>query len=258
MKTTDFSQFRKDPPAEFTDALYRKIATRQSFLSSARAIFKNPVSTIRAGLILILSVLIVGTCIQQVLTPRQVQVGNFWVLEMSEKFICAGNTVYPSYTPSSPMPTPQPQPAPTEIPKISLQELKQTLDFTLRIPTWAPEGFTLQREYPMPSPYTRYGIGWLGPNGTGISMMYFPATDWPTGREIRVLRGTWEEVTVHNTPAVVVYGRCRFDTWDDSLTWLYWNQEGVYYDLSALPVKNHQDQSDLDIEDLIRMAESAR
>ena len=258
MNTPDFSHFRKDPSPEFADALYQKITTRQSFLSGSRAIFKNPVSTVRASLVVIVSVLIVGTCIQQVFTPRQVQVGDFWVHEMSKKFICVGDTVYPSYTPSSPMPTPQPQPAPAEIPTISLQELKQTLDFTLRIPTWAPQGFSLQHEYPMPSPFVRYGIGWLGPNGTGISMMYFPATDWPTGMEIRVLRGAWEEVTVHNAPAVVVHGRCRFETWDDDITWLYWSQERVYYELSALPVRNYQNQNDVDIEDLIRMAESAR
>jgi hypothetical protein len=258
MKTPDFSHFRKEPPPEFTNALFQKITTRRSFFFGAHTMFEKPFSIVRVSFILIVSLLIVGTCVQQVFTPRQVQVGDFWVHEMSKKFICAGDTVYPSYTPSSPMPTPQPQHAPTEIPTINLQELKQTLDFTLMIPTWAPEGFSLQQEYPMPDPFIRYGISWLSPNGTGITMMYFPETDWPTGKEIRVLHGAWKEVTVHNTPAVVVYGRCRFETWDDSVNWLYWSKGGVYYELFAMPVSNYQNQSDVDSEDLIRMAESAR
>jgi hypothetical protein len=138
------------------------------------------------------------------------------------------------------------------------------LDFTLMIPTWAPEGFSLQQtEYPMPGPFLRYSINWHGPNGMGINMMYFPATDWPTGREIRVLRGAWEETMVQGTPAVIVHGECRFAgglqpaqsiaalefAWDDSFTRLNWYQDEVFYELIA---------RDLDSDILIRMAESAR
>lgn len=262
MNTPDFSQFKKEPPPEFADALYQKIATEHSFLFRTRAILNRPVSTARAALILIVSVLIVGTCARQIYTPRQVQVGSFWVHEMSEEFICAGDTVYPSYTPSSPMPTPQP--APTNVPTVSLQELKQMLDFPLRIPSWAPEGFSLQQEeYPIPSPFVYYSISWIGPNNTGINMMYFPEIFWPSGQEIRVLRGAWEETKVRNVPAVVVHGQCRFIgnpqsvqayenlemAWDDNVTRLYWDQEGVYYELFG---------SDIDADTLIRMAEAAR
>ena len=142
MKTPDFSHFRKEPPPEFTDALYQKITTRRSFFFGAHTMFEKPFSTVRVSFILIVSLLIVGTCVQQVFTPRQVQVGDFWVYEMSKKFICAGDTVYPSYTPSSPLPTPQP--APINIPTADLEEFRQELGINLSIPTWAPEGFTLQ------------------------------------------------------------------------------------------------------------------
>lgn len=94
-------------------------------------------------------------------------------------------------------------------------------------------------------------------------MMYFPEDNWPSGKEIQVVRGAWEETKVNNTPAVIIHGQCHFVgnpqsvqayenldmAWEDSITRLYWEQEGVYYELFA---------SDIDSEVLVRMAESAQ
>ena len=246
MNTSDFSRFRKEPSPDFENRLYQKIDKRHKLIKSSRG-----------RLLLFAVLLILGACVQQVLTPRQIQIGNFWVHEMSKKFICAGDTVYPSYTPSSPLPTPQP--APINIPTADLEEFRQELGINLSIPTWAPEGFTLQEtEYSAPTnSFVRYTINWYGINDTGITMSYFPAIDFPGGREIPVLRGDWDEATVQGQPAVIIHGECSFAStvseheavWNDNVIRLNWMQDGVFYELRAY---------DLDTDVLIKMAESAR
>jgi hypothetical protein len=135
------------------------------------------------------------------------------------------------------------------------------MDSDLKIPTFSPEGFALQKDFPQPQFFVRYSINWFGPGDEGVGMWVFNKDAWPTGREIRVLRGKWEEVSVNGKPAVLVDGQCSGvlqpvppygpieATWALGFKRLNWSESGVFYELFTESV---------DIEDLIRMAESAR
>ena len=262
MNEFDFGRFRREPSAQFTASLYRRITDRPTLRSRMHSTLANPVSRLRFGVILIASLAIIGACARAAFSPRIVPVGRFWVSEMSERFLCGEDVVDLNYTPSGFMPTPQP--APTPEPLINLQEFRESLDFTLRVPTWAPDGYVLQDSYPRPGRFVWYSINWIGPKGTYISMFAWPWSDWPTGMEIRRLPGSWEEVAVDGEPGVIVHGECVTQTvflpvgsaepevevtWVEEMTRLYWSQDGAYYELSAYPIE---------VDVLVRMAESAQ
>lgn len=258
MNQDDFTQFRSEPSQEFAEAVYERISTQPNPKASLRSVLDAPVRAWKVVLLTSIAVVVAGACATQVLTPRQTQVGDFWVYEMSEDFICHGNVVYPSYTPSSPLPTRQPSPDLTT--RVSLAEAldgyEELLGINLKVPTWAPGGFGLRDEYPEARPFVRYSINWLNnATGSGIAMMFQPGDDWPTGREIRVLRGQWEQVSVKGQPAVIVHGRCSvlhgrelaFE-WNEEVTWLFWKDDGVFYELWGMGAEP---------ETLVAMAESA-
>lgn len=261
MRELDFSRFREEPRSEFVESLYAKISQEDRRIVRIRSMLQNPSSRPKLAIALVAAILMLGACARQVFAPRNVQVGEFWVHEMSEKGACSENVVYPSYTPSSPLPTPQSQPKPP--PRVSLEEFRALLDFELAIPNQPPDGYSLQEDFPPPTLSGFHNINWIAPDGTYISMWTFTRENWPTGRELRVPRGTWEEIQVRGTPAVVVRGRCGVVgdpqpaelnsdpeiAWSDDITRLNWSQAGVFYELYA---------RDIEIDVLVAMAESSR
>jgi hypothetical protein len=257
MNTSEFSRFKKDLDPEFANQLYERITNDKSMIDHFKAIVREPSSLLQAGLLLVVAIVIVAACARQLFEPRNVQIGGLWVHEMSESAYCEPvDVVYPNYTPSSPLPTPQSQ-SPSTVAMISLQELRERLDFKFEIPVWAPEGFELVQEVYPPASFSHrpiFSIGWRHPGNRGIFLMLRRTSDWPSGREVPAAFGSWEEVTVQGDPAVLVRPVCAdYPTWPrvlggDRLS-LHWSRNGVEYSLYS---------NDIDREAMLRMAESAR
>ncbi len=145
----------------------------------------------------------------------------------------------------------------------TLAEVRGSLPFELRLPTWAPDGFMLEENEVQivdrpgsPPAIIDVFLRWTVPNqpdrgSIGLSVLYLTrgSNRWIIGPN------TVQEVKVNGQPAALVQGGgWEGKEWRGDLGWmLHWQPQGtdVTYRLSTY-------NTTLSPEDLIRMAESAR
>jgi len=257
-------QLVKVPRAEFANALYERISRQPESRFANKLTFRNVV----IGFALMF---VVAACVYAVVERGWRKVGDFWVdVETTHKVQLS-----------------QPVPVTSEeletqhqnMGCVPLEEARATLSFDLRVPDWAPEGYTFDDVV--------CGVDWMGKfanlywKNTNAQFVfiqfmafdqrqyYWDTQDYKISEPIigPVAPGSYEEVLVNGQPAVLVRGDWDYlekdfepsdqaiqtldSKWNSKLgIQLYWMDGEVMYDLYA--------PADVSAEDLIRMAESAQ
>lgn len=254
-------QLYEEPRVTFADTLYERISRQPQpcFLQTiaTKLIFRN-------AAVAFMLMLLVAACVYAVTEKRWSKVGDIWV------------DVRRTYKVEFFLPPNELQTQPPDYECLTVEEAEQILRFELRVPTWTPEGFTfddricgIDRLSDFASLYwvgaDKYsGIQIIVSNLRGFNMStqeheVGPAVLWQP-----VAPGSYEEVQIHEQPAVLVRGNWEkpWMTEDNlegemELKWdkkrgyqLYWVDGEVSYYLNT--------GADVSPEDLIRMAESAQ
>jgi hypothetical protein len=267
-------QLYEAPRAEFAEAVYQRIF-QQSQPRFTQMIGQK--LTFRTSVIAFALLFLVAACVYVVTDRGWRKVGGIWVdVERTQKV---------DFVPSLAV-TEQPQAQPTRPECLPVEEAKKMLHFEVRVPTWAPEGFTSDNKV---CPWENVNLS------DGASMSWQRGTEPAIGLMLSNLRwfnmatqkyevgppsiwwsvgpGSYKEVQVHGHPAVLVRGdwdlygivsevppgrkldanRQLDAKWDKKLgLHLYWVDGETMYELSASP------RIKISVEDLIKMAESTR
>lgn len=256
------TQFFEAPRAEFADALYERISQQpQSRFPGTRAIKL----TFRNAAVAFMFMLLVAACVYAVVEEKRWnKVGVIYVDVQRE---------YKVHIPS-----------PSDMVEeedlfecFSIDEAREILQFSFKVPAWAPDGFTFSDEICVPkdTPYYAF-LNWEGadkntPMGLGLvnlKLMQFGRAD-TRFIGMPVVPGSYEEVQVHGQPAVLVRGDWESPPWatgemsemsvgeEYEFKWdkkralqLYWVDEEVMYRLYT--------RANVSPKDLIKVAESAR
>lgn len=245
----------------FAEELYARISADKNIITRLRRSVKlNPRRALRFGTAVVIGLVILIACAQQLLEPRNVQVGTMWVQE--------GDDTVPVVTWSN-YSNAQDEPVLSGSPPtpISIDEAIELLPYKMKIPEWIPEGYSLSQDVvgaPL-SPSWLFYLMWSNDQNEQIDLLVHHGQ----GGEIRVPRGMWEEVSLNGLPAVLVRGDFPWrqlpppdsPEWDKGYveqTWdknaglkLIWNQGGARYWIQTFG-------DYLNEYDIIRMAESMR
>jgi len=144
---------------------------------------------------------------------------------------------------------------------IPLAEAQAALPFPIKLPSWAPEGFSLQEEevwlydtttlpgYNPDDPYPlRVTLSWANPNTTPWGVIFF-SIDYPVTVRAEVGPGSVEEVDINGKPAALIHGGWFEGEWQDIIVSLEWTEDLTAYELQC-------PAGVVSPEDLIRMAGS--
>lgn len=136
---------------------------------------------------------------------------------------------------------------------MSLEEARAVLPFTVDLPAWVPEGYRLEETVTVQhfeSGLENVLIFW---NAPGKASLTFVVENRPSGEsKVIVGPGSIEEVLVHGEPAALVRGGWNADSkqWEErGNLQLYFGYGPLTYTLLAV-------ESDIPVDELIRMAES--
>ncbi len=234
-------QQRQAPPPEFTAALFERISqpSKGVLLTQFRTIFLRPLVKYAVALSIALAILaIISPTVRANILQKIVNVSGF-------TFVASDRGWDPG-----PHPTPA-QPPPQAV-RVGLTTARSQVPYTFLLPTWLPPGVTLQEATTQVA-------------GTSV-IVYYVGQDpqvsafiWRTyqgqGGTGLIGNESTEAVTVNGAPAVLIRG-----IWDGTtaqwsrphLVTLHWFQDGVTYEIHA------NLNSGLTVDDLIRLAESAR
>lgn len=261
-------QLYESPHPEFADALYERIS-QQSRPRFAQALAQR--LTLRNAAIVFAFLFFVAACVYAVTEKRWSKVGGIWV-EVQRTLQLDLTTLTPEEL--------APIPGPAEC--LNIEESRKILRFELHVPTWAPDGFTLDdRICGIDRTSDFAGLYWKGKdessginiginimlenlrrfNGSTQKYQIAPATATILGP---VAPGSYEEVQVLGQPAVLVHGdweepwmtgpmmnRKYEFKWDKKRgLQLHWVDGEVMYHLLT--------HAQVSAEDLVKMAESAR
>lgn len=254
-------QARPELRSEFADELYARISKdRNVGLRFWRSAGLKQMSALRLGIAIVVGLVIFVACVQQLLEPRNVQVGTMWVQEGGDTVLVpkgwGGSIVQGEPVLSSP-----PE-------QISIDEAIKMVPYIMKVPEWSPEGFSLLQDTVRPPIYPLWVITLTWSNSQNDQIMLFAFYGQGGEISIQVPRGMWKEVSVNGLPAVLVRGDFPYSqlpppdspewetgferTWDKNAGLrLDWNQGGARFSLRTFG--NYLDEGDL-----IRMAESMR
>jgi hypothetical protein len=227
------TRYRKSPPREFSEALYKRINVQmdtKKTLSMRRLTFAAAL-----GMALIAAL---------AFSPTARAAFNGLILEI-------GGITFFEPDETSSQATPLPESKVTIVPEeiLSLAEAQAKLPFEISLPAWAPDGFVMGSSVRISyfgDKYTPAVITWYGsnPNVGNIDLMIGQRVSW------LVETDDVHEVEVNGQPAALVGGSWDADkgTWNNqSHLTLSWMKGDVMYQLSSPGAP---------VEDLIRMAES--
>jgi len=264
------SQFLEEPRPEFASSLYERISgqpePRRPFRLGQRL-------TLRNTAIVFTLLFLVAACVYVVTEKRWNKVGSIWVdVQRTIKVDVPSQSGEPLVIESQPE-------------CFSVEEAREILRFRLKVPAWAPDGFTFSDEIcsyedlslSFSSPY----LIWKGADKNTpiildvINLKQFNSATqkYEVGSASTLMYGTsvppgsYEEVQVHGQPAVLVRGDWNWEEapWANGETYvgeyeykwdknralqLYWVDGGVFYRLYT--------RAKVSPEDLIKMAESAQ
>jgi len=228
------TRYRKSPPREFSEALYKRINVPMNIkrTSSLRRL------TFAAALCMaLIAALAISPNVRAAFNGLIVEIGGMIFFESEEP-----------ETLTTPLPESQITLVPEEI--LPLAEAQAKLPYTISLPTWIPDGFKMSTSvrisyFPGGPPHA--SITWYGsdPNFGNIELVI-------SGRHVNweVDTDSVDEVEVNGQPAALVAGTWSADTgqWDNqSALTLSWLKDDALYQLFSPGAS---------AEDLIRMAES--
>lgn len=255
------------PRAEFADALYERISQQP------QPRFPQTISTkltFRNVAVAFMLMLLVAACVYAVVEKYWDKVG---VINVGvQRTIKVDN---PSLSGEPLVMEFQPE-------CFSIEEAREVLRFSFKVPAWAPDGFTFSDEicgFEDLSPLSdRAFLNWEGADKNTPMILDLRNLKWfnvatqkyevhSPSLDIPVPPGSYEEVQVHGQPATLVRGDWNWEEapwatgetsvekyeykWDANRTLqLYWVDGEVFYHLYT--------RADISPEDLIRMAESAQ
>ncbi len=262
------TQFLEEPSVEFADALYERISQEPQphFADMMRQKI-----TLRNSLIMLAFLFFVAACVYAVTEERWNKVGDIWVDVQKTRKV--------ELMPPSEL-SGEPSGQPEDYGCLTVDKARELLPFELRVPTWAPSGFTLNDKICHVGQLSDFAsLYWMGTEkqslisliaqnlrGFNISTQKYeigPAMIWGP-----VAPGSYKEVQVHRRPAVLVRGdwdlpRVMFDDappgrelnveakWDKKRAiQLYWVDGEVLYYLYT--------DANIPAKELIKMAESTR
>lgn len=258
-------RLQKAPRAGFADALYERISRKPESRLAGKLTFRSVVM----GFALML---FVAACAYVVAERGPRKVAGMWVYVEKKQLVTHRRI---------PVTRDGMETQPQDMGCVPVEEARETLRFDLRVPTWAPDGFTFDGLV--------CGVDWMGQWASLYWRDWINEEEWRTiqltisslgsynwhtqkhefspGIVGPVAPGSYKEVDVNGQPAVLVRGdwdvsRRDFETtdqtieiesnWDSKLAiQLHWVVDGeVQYQLYTF--------GNISPEDLIRMAESAR
>lgn len=253
------AKFHKTPRAEFAGALYERISQQpQPRFSQTRAIKL----TFRNAAVAFMFMLLVAACVYYAVTEKRWnKVGGIWVeVQRTIKIdnpSLSGEPIVMEFQPEC----------------FSIDEAREVLRFSFMVPAWAPDGFTFSDEicsfedlhYLSRSAF----LNWEdAAKNTAMSLDLRNLEQEPPSLLTPVSPGSYEEVQVHEQPAVLIRGDWNWGEapwangqmssveeyeykWDKKRALqLYWVDGEILYRLYT--------SANVSPEDLIKMAESAR
>lgn len=252
-------QFYDEPRAVFADGLYERIS-REPVPPLANR-FRIQL-TFRNAVIALTLLFLVAACVYAVSEKRWHKVGEIWV-HVQRTY----EVDFTSWEEPQSMLEPE---------CLSIEDARKILRFELHVPTWAPDGFTLDdRICGIDRTSDFAGLYWEGADeysGINIMSQNLRMFNMSTQKyEITqavvwgpVAPGSYEEVQVLGQPAVLIHGdweepymsgppqKQKYEfRWDKKRgLQLHWIEGDVMYQLVT--------RAQVSAEDLIRMAESAR
>lgn len=257
------NQFYEVPRPEYADALYERIS-QQPEPRFAQSIMKK--LTLRNAGLTFAILFFVAACVYAVIERGWRKVGGIWI------------NVQQTYTVEY-FPAPEVSEGSTvqsqDYECLTVEEVREILQFKLKVPTWAPEGFVLNDKMcGVDRISDLVYLYWAGPDEySGIEMIVnnlkwydVAAQEYEIGDPAiwsPVAPDSYQEVQVHGQSAILIRGDWGSHWSVDNgaagkkeLQWawqalqLYWVDGEVMYHLYS--------QAFLPVEDLIRMAESTR
>lgn len=263
------TQLYEAPRAEFAEALYQRIS-RQSQSPFAGPMLQR--LTFRNAAMVFALLFFVAACVYAVTDRGWRKVGGIWVnVERTYKLdfgpppeISEGQNIQPVVPECLPV-----------------EEAKKVLRFEIRVPAWAPEGYTFMNEICGIDEFSDFaGLSWKGPEkNSWIQIMagnlrWFnmatqkyevgPPTVW-----IPVGPGSYKEVQIHGQPAVLVRGDWDIprmqaveppESQSNQQVDVKWNKKQALqlHWVDGETIYSLYSGTDVSVEDLIKMAESAQ
>jgi hypothetical protein len=228
------TRFRKPPPREFSEALYKRINVHMNTKGnpSLRRL------TFAAALCMaLIAALAISPNVRAAFNGLIVEIGGMIFFESEEP-----------ETPATPLPESHITLVPEEF--LPLVEAQAKLPYTISLPTWVPDGFKMGTSvrvsyFPGGPPHASITCYGSDPNVGNIELLI-------SGSQVswEVDTASVEEVEVNGQPAALVAGTWSADTgrWDNqSALTLSWLKGDAMYQLYSPGAS---------AEDLIRMAES--
>lgn len=235
-------RLREPPRGEFAEALYERISQPSPARSSSSLTLKRA-AMVLAMLFLAFGVLLaISPDVRAQVGEVIKRIGVFSFKETDQFPELGKNTIY------------------LQGQMVSLDQAREMAPYSLKVPTWVPAGFAMDKEVRITKDEEVGGtriivravpvtITWRRGPGVPIGLTQELASDFGPGQ---VGPGSLEEVKIHGEPAALVRGvwNAQTQTWSQSSQTLFWRREGVDYRLSA-PL-------DISTNALVRMAESLR
>lgn len=263
-------QLRETPAADFEYALYERISRKPA---PGFATILHHRLTLRNALVALALLLFVAACVYAVTEKRWNKVGVIYVAV--QRTIKVDN---PSLSGEPLVMEFQPE-------CLSIEEARETLRFSFRIPAWAPDEFTFSKEVcgfeDLSASSDQAFLDWEGADKStplildlrnleqfNIATQKYEVSSASIAMfGMAVVPGSYEEVQVHGQPAVLVRGDWNWDeapwatgetsvkkyeyNWDEKRALqLYWVDGKVFYRLYT--------RANVSPEELIKMAESAQ
>lgn len=237
----EFLHFRREPPRrEFADALYRRLSMPNKAPAVARLMVKRFVLAMAILALAFGALLALSPDVRAQVGEVIKRIGVFSFKETEQFPELNQDTIY------------------LQGQRVSLEEARRTTPYTLKVPTWVPSGFVMDKDLLIHKDENVGGtrifvrlvpvtMTWRRDQGFPIALTQELASGFGPGQ---VGSGSVEEVKVNGEPAALVRGvwNAQTQTWSESSQTLFWRREGVDYRLSA-PL-------DISTNDLVRMAES--
>lgn len=254
------AKFHKTPRAEFADALYERLSQQtQPRFPETRAIKL----TFRNAAVVFIFILLVAACVYYAVTEKRWNnVGGIWV------------EVRKTITADNPSLSGEPQVMEFQPECFSIDEAREFLRFSFKVPSWGPDGFNFTDEICgfEDLHYLSRSAFLIWENADKNTSMRLDLKNLyeqePPSLLIPVAPSSYEGVYVHGHPAVLIHGDWNWEEapwangqmssvevyeykWDEKRALqLYWLDKVVLYHLYT--------QANISPEDLIKIAESAQ
>jgi hypothetical protein len=255
------TKLHRTPRAEFADTLYKRISRKTQPRFAGKLTF-------RTAIVVLAFLLFIAACVYVVAEKRWNKVGGIWVEVQKTIKLDFGPSVEATVVESPVQEC------------LTVEEAREIVGLELSVPAWAPEGFTFDNRIcglGLDPTWDFAGLAWIGADKDSRININLDNLKWNDGLKDRigppatmapVGPRSYKEVEIHGQPAVLVRGDWEWPwltehaaeqavdgklelKWDKKRALqLYWVEGEILYHLYT--------SADVSVNDLIRMAESAR